>query len=244
MNKKDVQLLCAVLGILVAVLSWQFVYNPNQEKAEQISAENDTLRQTIKELEALEANRETYLEDTETMKTECNDVIAKFPADFLSEDKVMYLYNMENVPQNQVVIPSVSLGQQAEVPYTGQTVVGEYELQDDGIKMYMAQDDISFYTTYSGLKNIIQYVYEIPGRKSISTISLTAGADGYLGGSMSVDFYALTGTEKLYTPLDIRGVTLGKDNIFGMLEGSSEEDTEESDEESGEEADEDNEDEE
>ena len=41
MNRKDVQLLILVMGILVAVFSWQFIYNPNQEKAEQISAEND-----------------------------------------------------------------------------------------------------------------------------------------------------------------------------------------------------------
>ena len=116
MSKKDVQLLCAVLGILVAVLSWQFIYNPNQEKAEQISAENDTLRQTVTELEGLEANRDKYIADTETMQEECNEVIALFPADFLMEDKIMYLYNMENVPQNQVVIPSIGLGIQGEVP--------------------------------------------------------------------------------------------------------------------------------
>ena len=111
-------------------------------------------------------------------------------------------------------------------------------MQDDGIKMYMAQDNISFYTTYSGLKNVVKYVYEIPGRKSISSISLTAGADGYLGGSMSVDFYALSGTEKLYMPLDIRGVPLGKDNIFGILEGSAEEDEAEPDEETDEDSEE------
>ena len=218
MNRKDVQLLILVLGILVAVLSWQFVYNPNQEKVEQVSAENATLRTTISELEALNDNKEQYLADIETMTQECDEITNRFPSGFLLEDEVMYLYNMENVTQNQVVIPSIGFGQTTEVPYTGVTTVGEYELVDEGIKLYTAQDNISFTTTYSGLKNMVQYIYDIPGRKSISSVSLSASSDGYLSGSMSVDFYCMTGTEKLYVPIDIPGVVLGKSNIFGVLD--------------------------
>ena len=218
MNRKDVQLLILAMGILVAVLSWQFVYNPNQEKADQISAENDALRKTVAELEELDSKKDQYLADTETMKQECNDIISRFEPGFEIEDEVLYLYNMENVADNQVVVPSIGVGQSTQVPYTGETVVGEYELVDDGMQLYTAQDSISFVTTYSGLKNVVRYIYEIPGRKSISSVSLSVGADGYLSGSMSLDFYSLTGTDKVYVPKDIPGVRLGKDNIFGMLD--------------------------
>lgn len=231
MNRKDVQLLILVLGILAAVLSWQFVYNPNQETAEQVSAENDTLRERIAKLEELEANKQQYIDDTAAMQQECSEIEERFQAGFLLEDEIMYLYNMENVTQNQVVIPSISFGQTTEIPYTGNTTVGEYELQDEGIQLYTAQDNISFTTTYTGLKSMIGYIYQMPGRKSVSSISLSAGADGYLTGTMSIDFYCMTGTEKLYKPIDIQGVPLGKDNIFGVLEenpvNESEEETEE-----------------
>lgn len=232
MNRKDVQLLLIVLGVLLAVMSWQFIYNPNIEEAEALAAENETLQATVTELETLEANRETYVTETENMKNEALDVIDKFPAAFLMEDEIMYLYNMEGVVQNQVVIPNIGFGAQNEVPYAGTLTVGEYQLQDEGIKMMTAQDNITFTTTYTGLKNVIHYVYEIPGRKSISSVSLTAGADGYLSGTMSVDFYALFGTEKLYTPIDIMGVPLGKGNIFGVLDenGGADEDAEETEE--------------
>ena len=233
MKRKDVQLLLMVLGILLAVLSWQFVYNPNIEEAEALAAENETLQATVTELETLEANRETYVTETENMKNDALDIIDKFPAAFLMEDEIMYLYNMEGVVQNQVVIPNIGFGAQNEVPYSGTLTVGEYQLTDEGIKLMTAQDNITFATTYTGLKNVIHYVYEMPGRKSITSVSLTAGDDGFLSGTMSVDFYALFGTEKLYTPLDIKGVPLGKSNIFGVLDenvGAAGADSEESEE--------------
>ncbi len=218
MNRKDVQLLILVMGILVAVLSWQFVYNPNQEKAEQISAENETLRKTVAELEELDSKKEQYIADTETMKQDCNDIISRFEPGVEIEDAMLYLYNMENVADNQVVVPSIGFGQPSPIPYTGTTTVEEYELTDDGMQLYTAQDSISFTTTYSGLKSVVRYIYDIPGRKSISSVSLSAGTDGYLSGSMSLDFYYLTGTDKMYIPADIPGVRLGRDNIFGVLD--------------------------
>lgn len=218
MNRKDVQLLILVMGILVAVLSWQFVYNPNQDKAEQISAENDSLRATVAELEEMLGKKEQYIADTASMKQECNDIISRFEPGFEVEDEMLYLYNMENVADNQVVVPSIGFGQSAEIPYTGVTTVDEYELADDGMQLYTTQDSISFVTTYSGLKNVVRYIYDIPGRKSISSVSLSAGTDGYLSGSMSLDFYCLTGTDRAYIPADIPGVRLGRDNIFGVLD--------------------------
>ena len=39
MQKKDIQLLLIVFGILIAFASWQFIYKGNQEKTEKIQAE-------------------------------------------------------------------------------------------------------------------------------------------------------------------------------------------------------------
>lgn len=221
MKRKDVQLLLIVLGVLIAVISWQFVYTPNIDKAETLDTENTALRATVAELEALEANRAAYETETENMKNEAMDIIDRFPSDFMMEDEIMYLYNMENVAQNQVVIPNIGFGTQNEVPYAGNLTVGEYQLNDEGIRMMTAQNNITFTTTYTGLKNVVRYIYDMPGRKSVSSISISAGADGYLSGTMSVDFYSLSGTEKLYVPLDIIGVPAGKSNIFGVLDENS-----------------------
>ena len=49
MSKKDIQLLLIVFGILIGFASWQFVYKPNQQKAETIKTENTTLQNEVNE---------------------------------------------------------------------------------------------------------------------------------------------------------------------------------------------------
>lgn len=218
MKRKDVQVLLIVLGLLMALLSWQFVYNSNQEKTEAIRTENTALQSEVKMLEDLEAQKDKFLADTETMKAECDKMTALFPAGLLTEDEIMYFNNMEAAVMNQIVVPSISMGLANPVPYTGELSVDGYELKDEGIVMYNSPVNVSFTTTYSGLKNTINYIYQMPGRKAINSVNVSASADGYLTGSMSVDFYYMGGTTLLYTPVDIPAVPLGKDNIFGVLE--------------------------
>lgn len=222
MNRKDVQLLLALLGVLAAVASWQFVYNKNVEKTEQVRAESAVLQEEVTMLEGLDAKRDEYILATENMKTECDRVTSLFPAGLLTEDEIMYFNNMEAAAMNQIVVPTISMGLPNAVPYEGELVVDDYQLQDEGIKLYAAQTNLSFTTTYTGLKNTIGYIYQMPGRKSVSTINLSAAADGYLTGAMSVDFYYMAGTATEYKPVDIPAVITGKDNIFGVLEENAE----------------------
>ncbi len=217
-NKNDIQILLIALGILIAVLVWQFFYNPNMEEAALVKTENETLRQTIIEMEVLEVNKDTYVKDIATMKEECDEIIELFSSYLTLEDVIMYLYDMENVAQNQVVVPAIAFSEAVEVPYEEELTVGDYTLEDDGIRLMDSAETITLTTTYSGLKNVINYIYEMPTRKAISEVNLSIDDNGYLSGTISTDFYALLGTEKMYTPIEINGVSLGKNNIFGVLE--------------------------
>lgn len=225
MNKKNVQILLMLLGLLCLVLCWQFVYTPNREKAAQVRAENANLQNTVTELENLTARESEFVEETKRMAQECDTIIAKFPADCWLEDRIMYLYNMECTDGNDLAIPSITLGNPEEIAYSASTTYGEYELQDDGIQMYDIQSNISFTTTYGGWKNVMDYIYRMPGRKSVTSVSMSPTSEGFLTGSMAIDFYYLTGTNEEYRPINIPAVGLGKDNIFGVLEenGNAEE---------------------
>lgn len=236
MKKKDLQLLLIAAGILIAFCSYQFIFLKYQNKTEALEAENDTLQATVTELEDLEARQDQYLADTETMKNECNDVIQEFASGLITEDEIMYTYNMEQVVQNDVAVPSLTVGEPSQIQYSGSLTVGEYELQDEGISMFDSASSLSFTTSYNGLKSLVKYIYSMPGRKSVDSISLSPSADGYLTGSMTLDYYYLTGTEKAYIPMDIPSVTLGKDNIFGMLENEPTEDAQNTDAEETQEA--------
>ncbi|MBD5505814.1 MAG: hypothetical protein HDR09_19255 [Lachnospiraceae bacterium] len=222
MKKNEIMLLLVVFGILALVLSWQLIYKNNQTKTQEIEAQNVELQQTVDRLEILNAKKPEYIEATELMKTSDDLIIDSFASGVRIEDQVMYLYNMELVDANDVRVPNVSLQAAQVVPYAGTLTTEEgYELQDEGIGMYRLETTVGMTTTNNGLKNVLNYIYGMDSRKSVTGVTLTTGQDGYLTGNMKLDFFYLTGTDVPYVDQNISGVSTGTTNIFGVLNGSA-----------------------
>lgn len=221
MKKNEIQLLLVVIGILFAVASWQLVYKNYVEKTEVVEAENVPIKARLDQLELLNAQQAEYIAETERMRAESDMIINTFPPGFRSEDIIMYLYNMEYVKDNEVAISTIGMETETEIPYTaGILNVNGYEIQDEGIQMYTNSNTMTFTTTYNGLKNIISYIYGISTRKSVSSVSVSATDDGYLSGSLQLNFYALTGTDFPYVETNIIGVPTGTENFFGVINGT------------------------
>ncbi len=221
MKKNEVQLLLVVLGILMLVVSWQLIYKNNMTKAEEINVQNEELQKSVDRLEILNAKKPDYIADIERM-SEGDAVIDSFASGVRVEDQVMYLYNMELVDANDVRVPNVSMQPAQIVPYEGILTTEEgYELVDDGIGMFKLETTVGMTTTNNGLKNVLNYIYGMDSRKSVSGVSLTTGEDGYLSGNMQLEFFYLTGTEAPYAEPNISGVTTGTGNIFGVRNGSA-----------------------
>lgn len=222
MKKNEIMLLLIVFGILSLLVSWQLIYKNNQTKTQEINTQNEELQKTVDRLEILNGKKAEYIAGTELMKATDDEIINSFASGVRVEDQVMYLYNMELVDANDVRVPSVSLQPGQIVPYAGTLTTEEgYELQDDGIGMYRLESTVTLTTTNNGLKNVLNYIYGMDSRKSVSTVTLTTSNEGYLTGNMQLDFFYLTGTEVPYVEQNISGVSTGTTNIFGVLNGSA-----------------------
>lgn len=220
MKKKEIGLLIVVLGLLAAFASYWFAFRNFEAKADEINTKNEELQATVDKLEILEARRPEYLESMEMMQAADTVVINSFAPGVLREDQIMYLYNMELVAANEVRVPSVSMTVDQPVPYTGSTTTEDgYELVDDGISMYRLDSTVNLTTTNNGLKNVLNYIYDMDSRKSISTVNVTVSNDGYLTGNIQLSFYYLTGTDRPYVEPKIQGVPTGTTNFFGALNG-------------------------
>lgn len=221
MKKRDIQILLALFGVLIAFASWQFVFNKNQEKAKQIQAENDGLQQQVDRLEELEAKQDEYVADTEKLKEQCDEYAQAFPSGLRLEDIVMYLYNMELVGTNDTKVPSLTFEELFEIPYSSNTSVDGFELQDDGIRLWDLSTTVNIKTTNNGLKNVIDYIYSMPGRKSIQKVEVQISDMGYLVGTVETDFFSMTGTEVPYVEVNIPTMPMGTTNIWGVVTGSA-----------------------
>ncbi len=220
MKKNEIQLLLVVLGILFGFLSWQFVYKNYMAKTEQVEAENVDIKARLDQLELLNARQQEYVAETERMKEESTQIENTFPPGYRNEDIIMYLYNMEMIDDNEVRISTIDMQEPVEITYPSILDVEGYTLQDDGLQMYTNSNTLTFTTTYSGLKNVINYIYGISTRKSVASVNVSATEDGYLAGSIDMNFYCLLGTEFPYVNTKIPGVPTGTSNFFGVRQGS------------------------
>lgn len=220
MKKETVFQVLAALGFLLAVLSWQFVYKDYKEKTAAVEAENTGLQETVDRLEILDARKDLYIATTELMRQEGELIIQNFPAGVRTEDMIMYLNNMELIDANDAAVSAITMGTEVDVAYPGSTTIDGYELENDGVGMVTRQSTVTFTTTNNGLKNVLNYIYGISTRKSVSGVNVTVTDEGYLQGTMLLDFYYLKGVETPYVETTILGVPTGTQNFFGARTGS------------------------
>ena len=92
--KKDVLLLIALVGVLVAVCAYFLVYRPYTEKTATMRTENAQLKVRVDELQVLKDNEQQYIDETAAMKAENEEILNRFPSDVRSEDMIMLATEM------------------------------------------------------------------------------------------------------------------------------------------------------
>lgn len=220
MKKKEIQILLILFGFLAGFASWRFYYQPTQAKISEIETQNEELKLTVNRLEGYEMQKQHYKDETERLKTEGDSIIVNFAPGLMTEDIIMYLYGLELVDANDVAVPAVTLTDMQEKSYGGAMSKDGYDLVDDGIRFYDEETTVNIVTTNNGLKNIMRYIYSYMPRKAVSEINLSVLENGYLSGTMLVNFYCMTGTEIPYQQVNIPAIVTGTDNIFGSRNGT------------------------
>ena len=96
----------------------------------------------------------------------------------------------------------------------------EENAENQGLHLYKVPVNYNFRATYTGSKDMIEYLFDNGYRKSILNMNLAYDTEtGQLAGDMDVDFYYILGTDKLYDPISIPPVRKGVPNVFHTVEG-------------------------
>ena len=107
-KKSEIQLLIAVLGILLAVVTYFLVYAKFNDLADSMESQNMSLRSQVSTLEVLDQRKADYLAATEKMQSYITNFESRFPVDILPEDSIMMVKNMEDATRTRVA--NISFG--------------------------------------------------------------------------------------------------------------------------------------
>ncbi len=208
-TKRDVGLLIMLVGILAAILSYNFLYQKNIEKAEAETAKLKELQDTQAGLKELEDNLPFYKSEIERMDEENAEIVAHYPADVLPENEIMYAVELQE--NTDVYYSALSYGSPVELS-TGLE-------EQTGVHAYDTTMSMTYQCSYEGLKEVIRHNLAQNDRRVIN--SVTASYDrttGKLTGSMTLDQYTMSGTDKFYVEPYVPSMNMGTDNIFGTIE--------------------------
>ena len=246
-KKSEIQLLIAVLGILLAVVTYFLVYAKFNDLADSMESQNMSLSSQVSTLEILDQRKADYLSATEKMQSYITNFESRFPVDILPEDSIMMVKNMEDATRTRVA--NISFGTEAEVPYTPQaestsaldnatadapadaavsgtdttTIVTNSPVSTEGTAyadthMYELPLGISIACTYNDFKGLVRYIYNQQERQSIQSVNISYNSEeGMLSGNMTLNTYYLMGTDKEYSEPYIPAMEMGVDTIFGNM---------------------------
>lgn len=140
-SKRDILLLVGFIGILAAVCSFFFVFQPTMEKADALEQENIQLQARINDLSSKMENKDSYIAETESMNREIDAIFKEFPVDVREEDSILLAINQELISPMMISSISISACEPVVLQNEEEDVSHTYEI--DEIEEYEAQEGIS-----------------------------------------------------------------------------------------------------
>lgn len=235
-TKQQVNLLIMVLGVVIIALTYFYGVQKLNEKTEALEAENGQLRNEINTLQELQLKQNSYIADTEMMKGLCEVIADMFPSRILTEDEIMYAVRLENQVGCYFSYVGTPVTQNIEIPLgekenilagitdiTGaiaqnSTINEEQVYNVDGIMLGNAASSNNFVCTYDQFKQLVTLIVENPDMRSIDEISLSYdNTTGSLTGTMTINYYSMSGTDRKYELPQTGVAGYGVDCIFGAV---------------------------
>lgn len=224
-SKRDISILLIALGLIGAFAVFQFYFRGALEKKNNFETENKSLEQRLRDLQGVDPDQK--IGDMASRKKEVEEAIKEYKSYYLYEDLIMYMYNMQELPYNEVYTEMYNFPVYAitETQYEDTvTGVGGWEGGDGGHATEVsyafgkATIDATYNTNnYKAFKDMINKIYTDKEPKAIQKITgLMERETGYVNGSIVIDFYNVLGSQINHTDVVIPAPReTGASNIFG-----------------------------
>ena len=205
----------SLVGILVLVVVYVFVYLDFTQRTEELEKSNSELLATVRELEEYNTNMESYKIEIEEIKAEINAILDEYPADAREEDAIMLAVELQE--RNTIDFDAINMEEKEGVYTVEPYLVTAAALEGLDESLVFTQKHAVYVnqTTYYDLKSVIRQIYESDNRIGIDNIVYTKNEEyGLLEGNIDIYFYSLAGTDKEYAAPDIAEYPAGTSDPF------------------------------
>lgn len=216
-SERDKKLILVLLIVLILGGSfWIFdkITTSNTEKEEQYRILSDK----YSDLSIKNGKRKIFVDDTEKNNEEYKQVLNSYNTS-LSEEQTLVFLGM--VEQNTgvwlkqmgftTVTPVYTFGQ---VTSTNPSTQGQKVYSSDYVGI-STQLSLSYECTYADFKKVLEYLRENGRKATINNISFSySQSTDIISGTMQMTLYAVTGSDREVTDVNIKDIPVGTDNIF------------------------------
>ena len=211
-----------VIAVVIAIIGLGFLIWASNNKIPEIETEtasleteNKSLAQTEMNLSNLYNNMAFYLEETDRLNIETEEILDEFPTFMYLEDKILYADTLLKTDFATYNISSFSYGQSN---YVTSVSYGEEELMElYSVAMSGKYTDL----TYTEIKDILDYGLSANQRFVITSLSAAYNEDsGYLNGNIDFKTYFIPGQTTPYEFPQSVVVGLGNSNRVDDLFGA------------------------
>ncbi len=212
---KNLLLLLVALGILFG--AYFLGYQNFNEKTEQYNQETVKLRAKFNDLLAKKNKEEDYRNESLTYKNTYNAVLAKYSSSTNQDGIIDFLSKVESITgswlKSTTFTESDDIFDFGRITSTNPGNTGNKVYNTDMIG-YKTTLTLSYEAKYDQWKSLLSFINNYYSKLTIDTISMSYNSTtDNVAGSMTLSLYAITGTQRAFTP-PVFNLPTKTDNIF------------------------------
>ena len=219
--------LIALLGIIILVAVYMYVFRPAQEDIDKLNSEITSLKARLADLTEKELHKAEMEAEIIQFNQEFEEVLKDYPADLNQENTLMFLKSIEE--NNEFVNTTFAMPQPGTFYTLGKStgaaetdaLSGETVSAEEPYVCITSAYSISYDGTYDGLKSMLQYVTDYRYRMNVSSFNIDYNQDeDTTKGTLVMNGYAITGPGREANKVDL-GLPTGTNNLFIAGDGSN-----------------------
>lgn len=218
-----------VLGALICLVVYMYVFQGFTKKTETLKASNATLQTRVNELSVFYAQMDSNQKEIDTKTKEIKESLDQFPADVKEEDAI---YMALRTWKEEIIVgyEGITIGERDNFASIPEDIVkaGGIEGLENEIRFIQREVSYSNIASYSVMKELITSFNSNPEKITLASVAYAAKEKNasddeeetgtVLEGTIDVTFYAVAGTDKKYVPRKFADFPVGISNLFDNKE--------------------------